>query len=549
MDIASRTKKGEKEDIINYVSYYNDENIMLEQVYDTKTNKAQFVKWDKNTKTWEFINELILEGSIIRPILGDELKIGAVLLPTEPLEYESDDKLDQELYDHINKWLDIPDEDKRFACYNIRLSWVYDKFNTLNYTRAIGQTGCGKSRFLFTLGHLHYKPMIVAGALTPAVIFRIINKWKGTLMIDEGDQDKSDESNAFIKIMNCGYEKGMPVSRCDKNEPTKIDFFDVFCPKVLTTRKRFDDKATESRCMTTIMTQTSRKDIPDILTKDYWKETKELRNKLLLWKFRNYDTIDADAGMKVNLDMYEPRLRQVNRSFISLFYHNKEQLDKFFTYLDGYQNNLIEERSETFEGIIVNAIAEMITNKWENITPSDIITFMSEKGITFKYELNSRVMGKELKNLGLKTKRMWLDGRTKNCLIKDKQILETIFSRYIIDPDMINKLSLIHYVITSITSLTGTGENILDGKITSPYPLLMSRNSRNDVMEEEIIEKPRTTDEVIFLVNKLGKNTGIYISELIDDFNIPSELIKKMLQDGDILKVGEAGNEKVMLNK
>jgi len=212
------------------------------------------------------------------PIADQEVPLKAVILPDGYEEYGTEQELDNEIREFINKYLDVDEQEAIRAIWNIRLSWVYERFRTLNYTRGLGDTGTGKSRLLDVVGRLHYKPMVVAGALTPAVIFRIISKWKGTLLIDEGDQEKgSDETNAFIKILNCGYEKGMPVARCDKNDPSKIEFFDIYCPKVITTRRRFEDKATEARCMTLTMVQTSRTDIPDVLTSEYDTEINRIR--------------------------------------------------------------------------------------------------------------------------------------------------------------------------------------------------------------------------------------------------------------------------------
>ena len=57
------------------------------------------------------------------------------------------------------------------------------------------------TRFLDTLGYLHYKPIATSGATTSAPVFRIIDKWKGTLIMDEADFQKSDEAQDIIKII------------------------------------------------------------------------------------------------------------------------------------------------------------------------------------------------------------------------------------------------------------------------------------------------------------------------------------------------------------
>lgn len=530
-----KSKEEERDKFFLSTSFYETDEYIYEQGYDKKSNKVYFIRWSIAEETFDKVTEFEDCGIKYKPISGEELNKGVVLLPEEPLEYTSDEELDQEIVDHIHKWLDVPENFERFACYNIKLSWVFQKFNTLNYTRALGDTGTGKSRFLFTLGHIHYKPMIVAGALTPAVIFRIINKWKGTLLIDEGDQDKSDESNTFIKIINCGYEKGMAISRCDKNDPNKLDFFEVFCPKVITTRKRFEDKATEARCMTSIMVQTFRKEIPDILTKEYFETSRTLRNKLLMWRFKNYSKIDPDAGLAVDMNKYEPRLRQVNRAFVSLFADKPEQLSNFMLHLDKYQENIIEERADSFDGVLINVLARLIVQGNEYVSPQNIVDFANESGINFQYELHSRVVGKHFKSLGLEFKRRKVDGRTKNCLILEKTILENTFSRYVVDQEINEKLVTLGYDVTSVTSVMVTcGKNeklAKNGNVENDSCPRISRNSRNHVTNNNIKK-----GDVKFHLDTFTSDGTMAIEQLKDDLNLTDEFIDTLLKNGDFFQ-------------
>ena len=68
----------------------------------------------------------------------------------------------------------------------------------------------------------------------------------------------------------------------------KLKYFDPFGPKVISSRKTFSDHALESRCITEIMRETDRNDIPTELTTTFFKERLELRNKLLLYRFKTW---------------------------------------------------------------------------------------------------------------------------------------------------------------------------------------------------------------------------------------------------------------------
>jgi len=175
----------------------NKRKLLIEQCYK-EGEGCCFAVWDGIEVKYE--QNIIIDNLTFTPILGEEVQKKAVLLPEKAEEYETDEQLDNEILDFIGKWLDIPDDIKQFALWNIKRSWVYEKFNTLNYLRALGDTGVGKTRFLDVLGHIHYKPIETTGATTAAPIFRMIDKWRGSLIMDEADFAKSDETQDILML-------------------------------------------------------------------------------------------------------------------------------------------------------------------------------------------------------------------------------------------------------------------------------------------------------------------------------------------------------------
>ena len=64
--------------------------------------------------------------------------------------------------------------------------------------------------------------------------------------------------------------------------------YSVFGPKLIATRGYFQDRALESRCLTEEMGgRALRADVPINLPSSYKEEARQLRNKLLLFCFRN----------------------------------------------------------------------------------------------------------------------------------------------------------------------------------------------------------------------------------------------------------------------
>ena len=127
------------------------------------------------------------------------------------------------------------------SAYYVLFSWLYDRFNELPYLRVRGDYGSGKSRFLLTVGSLVYKPMFVSGASTVSPIFRTIDAFRGTLVIDESDFKESDERNEIIKIFNQGNARGFPVLRSEQVGNRKefdVRAYTVFGPKLIATQAR-----------------------------------------------------------------------------------------------------------------------------------------------------------------------------------------------------------------------------------------------------------------------------------------------------------------------
>lgn len=465
-------KKQEEEDNSIITSAYVDMNdhLIAEQVYDGHT--SQFAIYDYKTGEVSYAPNFESHGSLYKPIFAEEVSKGAVLLPEKAEDYGSDEQIDSEINAFIIKWLDVPNDFRQFALWNIKRSWVFDRFHTLNYTRFLGDTGQGKTRGLDVIGGLHYKPVMTSGATTSSPVFRIIEKWRPTMIFDEGDFKKTDETEAIVKIINLGYEKGKYIMRCDQNDANIINFFDPFCPKVIATRKSFEDKAVESRCITVQMVGTKRKDIPLNLNDDFKAEQLRLRNKLLMWRFRNFFDIDPNFRPETDFSKLEPRLQQTVSSYLALFGKDQNQMDNFKTFMENYQAELIDERQSSWEGQIVVALHDLLEKGERNISAQDII---DEAGLTNENNkpVKPRGLTSTLRELGFgKAVVTRIEEKTKRCLPLEQEHLDSLFARY---------------GVTIVTIVTGSGANLLgymEGqKMGESGALRNDRNNSNNVTQ------------------------------------------------------------------
>ena len=284
-----------------------------------------------------------------------------VLFPSDVTDYSSPTKLIKDIQAFIHKYLDVDPFYERLAAYYVLFTWLYDLFENLPYLRSLGDYGTGKTRFLQAIGVLCYRPMFVSGASTVSPIFRLINMFRGTLIIDEADFSNSDAESEIIKIFNVGYYRGGVVLRSEADPESKGDayapaVYHVYGPKMLATRRPFTDRATESRCLTKRMTTARpRPGIPYTLGDEYRKEAELLRNKLLKYRLDNHRPIELDQNLAD--ESVEPRLNQVTMALKSIVEDDdmRQEIDQF---IRAYNDNLIADRQMTLPAIVVQALAE-----------------------------------------------------------------------------------------------------------------------------------------------------------------------------------------------
>jgi ribosomal protein S27AE len=240
--------------------------------------------------------------------------------------------------------------------------------------------------------------------------------------------------------------------RSQKDNPDNLQFLPTFAPKILSSRKRFKDVALESRCLTEIMKETDREDIPYLLPSEFYEVEASLRNKLLKFRFQNHGTVDIQKAQKLKTVKVEDRLKQAVSSFVVLFANNEEVYEGFLDFLVSYNAELVEERADTIEGAIIHAISEITKRtlhtvphtdvlndrnvlftkedlEWVNITATDIAEHLKENnGLQ---DVTSRGVGRRLKTLGITSKRGGKGNERRRYLDLKERSLAKLIKKYI----------------------------------------------------------------------------------------------------------------------
>ena len=112
-------------------------------------------------------------------------------------------------------------------------TWTFELFDTTPYLCLESATPeCGKTTVERLLNALCCRPQL-ASSITEAVLFRLVDARRPTLLLDEAEslEGRSERAEALRSICNEGYKKGGQVARCE-GEEREIRWFDVFSPKV-----------------------------------------------------------------------------------------------------------------------------------------------------------------------------------------------------------------------------------------------------------------------------------------------------------------------------
>jgi hypothetical protein len=429
--------------IETYFKHFKD-GTLLESVFDNTEEKTNFAILNNGETSMAF--EFKKEGKLYRPPPANNTLIerGFVGLPSQIGSFNNEADLLKEIRNFIHEFVQIPEEFEKIASYYVLLSWVYDEFLELPYLRVIGDYGSGKSRFLKTIGSICYRPIFANGSASVSALFRIINDIQGTLILDEADWKFSDTTSEIIKILNSGFSKGIPVLRSESKGSNAKSFdprpFDVFCPKIIATRRPFADEALESRCLTTAMEALTREDIPHNIGENFEIKALEIRNMLLSFRFEKIKKgIQPRSLPKIKI---EPRLRQIISPLYSIV-DSLEAQQEILEFIEKRQKAITEDRFGSFEGEILRSYAQLF-EEGNNEPLIQEITDAYNNEFGSKYPIKAKKVGNIFKQiLHLKTKKIAKGFIVLACEENEKQF-EKLKAKYGLENEKMNDVNLVN---------------------------------------------------------------------------------------------------------
>jgi hypothetical protein len=333
--------------------------VVVEMVYNPEAGETAFIRYESGSWTVEPTIETAAGRLVPMSPKNNLLVHDVVLFPSAPEDYGTDGELLAAVRSFIHRYVDLSPEFEELAASYVLFTWIYDAFEELPYLRVRGDYGSGKSRFLLAVGSLCYKPIFASGTSTVSPIFRILDSFRGTLIVDEADFRLSDEKAEIVKILNNGNARGFPVLRAEHGSRREFDprAYAVFGPKLVATRGFFEDKALESRCLTEEMGgRPLREDIPLNLPAELREEALALRNRLLLLRCRNL-TKPRDLVTAADRQL-EPRLAQILSPLMATI-EDEEAKGRLRDLARGLERQIVTDRGMETEGQLLEVIRDL----------------------------------------------------------------------------------------------------------------------------------------------------------------------------------------------
>jgi len=351
----------------------------------------------------------------------NDLLVGEVVhFASTAVPYDSQARLFSEIRNFIHRYLELPADFEEISSLYVLLTWVFEFAPSIPYLRVIGDWGTGKTRFLQVAGAICFRPIFASGATTPAPIFRILEQFRGTLVLDEADFRDSAAWTEMVKLLNNGYRPGMPVLRADKeNGKWYPRSYQVFGPKLISTRFPFKDEALESRCLTSEMLALTRDDIPRVLPPAFDREVNELRSKLLTFRLANLTRLKGKTfGNELIEPNLQPRLQEILIPLKAMLNGDGAMVEALAGFVHRLQDSLFSRRQESNAGRVLAAIIALHKEGGEISSKT-----IAEKANQLDEEappLIAEKIGWQTKRLGLEKTRIPGCGRRVICWDEEK---------------------------------------------------------------------------------------------------------------------------------
>lgn len=303
-------------------------------------------------------------------------------------------RLATEIDAFIKSYLEMPlDSD-----YLILATWVFhtyliEKFNTTPILYFYGVKETGKSRAGEVLGELAFRAQRLT-SLTEATLFRSVELFKPTLIIDEIRLMGKGGNQGLADLIKTTYKRGLKVSRVNlnKNGEDQIEYYDTFTPLVFCTTESIPD-IIESRCILFTMQKNSNPQIEKMIDE---KWANDLRERLTIFR-ANYITKELPEAQYIA----RGRLNEIMFPlYQSLLLVGPERKNEFIDIVKRIQKNKENEDGMSLDAEIVKAIDDEYRESQNKQFLTQVISKRLNEIRSENEQISDRAVSSRIKRLG-----------------------------------------------------------------------------------------------------------------------------------------------------
>jgi len=376
----------ELEVVTTYGGWYPEDKAensgyLIDLIYDKVNKKIRFAyahitdmkNGEREIDTAPF---LVVGGKKLEPPEYDELiEVCVVKLPSALGPLKNSRELINRNAEYYEKYFYLEEKSRYKFCGAYSLfSWVFDSFEALNFLRARGGSGSGKSDLMYLVGLTSYRFAVTLSTSSSASYKGLAKLYNASVMIDEADNlMKKDDGTmeAFLKGRSM-KRYANSLNMMEMMTPTGKVFVpstsNVYGVTFITMYKSFADPGIENRCITFDLSQVDTLTLdragmePGYYPPELEEDADSIRNMCLRWRLQMWmPKIELSPEQRQAFHLADPlvspRVNQVLRPMkvLAVLQNDQQLLDDLMKIgRANYEDEMIK-RAGSFEAVILRA--------------------------------------------------------------------------------------------------------------------------------------------------------------------------------------------------
>ena len=370
---SKEEKKKEKRKVKGNIGSYFVESVLVDHKPTFLCNKSGIFSLEKEIEYERIINKPIERFGYL-PFDFSEEEVNRLLESNITKE-----ELLNEIKKQVDHFIDVDERDRLLISGDMLLTFCQDWIDTLHYIYCVGETESGKSTVLYLFKWLAYRCMF-SDDLPNADIYNFLGEDEeaaGVIAEDEAQDIAFNKDK--MSTYKTSYARGSlkpRIKSVDSQHKTQV-FYKTFCFKLFAGEQIPENKGFKERLAVIHMTEGLPSGNIKRPTNQEKEELIQLRNKLLVWKVKNYfaglESINTKLE-KRDQELWEDFLKVINgtKYFADcekvVEYYIKQRHEAIWNSLEARIFKILMKRLKSEK----NDIVCNLENFWQYITSDEL---------------------------------------------------------------------------------------------------------------------------------------------------------------------------------